>query len=57
MVQVTDGQDADGNPDNSVDAEIGVNITVTDVNEPPEFDPSALELEVAENYRGGHECW
>ncbi len=53
VVQVTDGQDADGNPDNSVDAEIGVNITVTDVNEPPEFDPAALELEVAENYEAG----
>ena len=53
VVQVTDGQDADGNPDNSVDAEIGVNITVTDVNELPEFDPAALELEVAENYEAG----
>ena len=53
VVQVTDGQDADGNPDNSVDAEIGVIITVTDVNEPPEFDPAALELEVAENYEAG----
>ena len=53
VVQVTDGQDAEGNPDDSVDAEIGVNITVTDVNEPPEFDPAALELEVAENYEAG----
>ena len=52
-VQVTDGQDAEGNPDDSVDAEIGVNITVTDVNEPPEFDTAALELEVAENYEAG----
>ena len=51
---MTDGNtDADGNPDDSVDAEIGVNITVTDVNEPPEFDPAALELEVAENYEAG----
>ena len=52
-VQVTDNQDAEGNPDDSVDAEIGVNITVTDVNEPPEFDTAALELEVAENYEAG----
>ena len=52
-VQVTDGQDAEGNPDDSVDAEIGVKITVTDVNEPPEFDTAALELEVAENYEAG----
>ena len=52
-VQVTDHQDAEGNPDDSVDAEIGVNITVTDVNEPPEFDSAALELEVAENYEAG----
>ena len=48
-VQVTDGQDGDGNPDDSVDAEIDVRVMVTDVNEPPEFDvPSAL-LEVGEN--------
>ena len=53
VVQVTDGQDADGNPDDSVDATINVTITVTDVNEPPEFDPAALELEVAENYEAG----
>ena len=52
-VQVTDGQDAEGNPDDSVDAEIGVNITVTDVNELPEFDYAALELEVTENYEAG----
>ena len=52
-VQVTDGQDAEGNPDDSVDAEIGVKITVTDVNELPEFDYTALELEVAENYEAG----
>ena len=53
VVQVTDGQDADGKPDNSVDATINVTITVTGVNEPPEFDPAALELEVAENYEAG----
>ena len=50
---MTDGQDAEGNPDDSVDAEIGVNITVTGVNELPEFDYTALELEVAENYEAG----
>ena len=49
VVQVTDGQDADGNPDNSVDATINVTITVTGVNEPPEFDHSVIELEIAEN--------
>ena len=53
VVQVTDNTDSDGNPDDSVDAEIGVTITVTDVNEPPEFDAAALELEVAENYEAG----
>ena len=52
-VQVTDGRNAEGNPDDSVDAEIGVKITVTDVNELPEFDYTALELEVAENYEAG----
>ena len=52
-VMVTDGRNPEGNPDDSVDAEIGVNITVTDVNEPPEFDSAALELEVAENYEAG----
>ena len=37
-VQVTDGKDEGGNPDDSVDAEIEVVIEVTDVNEPPEFE-------------------
>ena len=49
VVQVTDGQDADGNPDDSVDATISLTVTITDVNEPPEFDLSAIELEFAEN--------
>ena len=34
-VQVTDGKDAGGNADTSVDDTIGVTITVTNVNEPP----------------------
>ena len=33
-VQVTDGNDAEGNADTSVDDTIGVTITVTNVNEP-----------------------
>ena len=37
-MQVTDGLDEGGNPDDSVDAEIEVVIEVTDVNEPPEFE-------------------
>ena len=57
VVQVTDGQDADGNPDNSVDAEIGVTITVTDVNEPPEFDPVGPGTRGCRELRGGRECW
>ena len=48
-VQVTDGQDGDGNPDDSVDAKIDVIIEVTDVNEPPEFDVPSVSLEVGEN--------
>ena len=35
-VQVSDGKDADDNPDVSVDDSIAVTITVTDVNEPPD---------------------
>ena len=34
-VQVTDGKDAEGNADTSIDDTIGVTITVTNVNEPP----------------------
>ncbi len=48
-VQVTDGKDAEGIPDNLIDDEIGVTVTVTDVNEPPEFTSSAVELEIEEN--------
>ena len=35
-VQVSDGKDANDNPDVSVDDSIAVTITVTDVNEPPD---------------------
>ena len=48
-VQVTDGKDAVGNADTSVDDTIALTITVTDVNEPPRFDSSAVELEIDEN--------
>ena len=48
-LEVTDGRDADGNADTAVDHTIALIITVTDVNEPPEFGSSGIELEVAEN--------
>ena len=48
-LEVTDGRDADGNADTAVDHTIALIITVTDVNEPPEFDSSVAELEIAEN--------
>ena len=48
-VQVTDGKDEDGNADIAVDDTIALIITVTDINEPPEFGSSAVELEVDEN--------
>ena len=48
-VKVSDGKDAAGNSDTSVDDSIIVTITVRNVNEPPEFDSSGVELEVAEN--------
>ena len=48
-VQVTDGKDAGGNADTSVDDTIGVTITVTNVNEPPEFGDASNSLVVAEN--------
>ena len=49
VVLVTDGQDGDGNPDDSVDAQIDVTVMVTDVNEQPEFDGSSVSFEVGEN--------
>ena len=49
MVRVTDGRDEKGNPDTSVDDSIDVTIRITNVNEPPEFSSSAIELEVDEN--------
>ena len=48
-VEVSDGKDAAGNSDTSIDDMVGVTITVKNVNEAPEFDSSAVELEVAEN--------
>ena len=48
-VKVSDGKDAAGNSDTSIDDMVGVTITVNNVNEAPEFDSSGVELEVAEN--------
>ena len=48
-VQVTDGRDEKGDPDSSVDDSIDVTIRIADVNEPPVFSSSAIELEVDEN--------
>ena len=48
-MQVSDGKDAGGNADTSVDDTIGVTITVTNINEPPEFDTASVSLAVAEN--------
>ena len=47
-VQVSDGVDANGNPDPAIDHSLDVVITVTDVNEGPVFS-SAMTFEVAEN--------
>ena len=48
-LQVTDGRNEKGDPDTSVDDSIDVTIRITNVNEPPEFSSSAIELEVDEN--------
>ena len=48
-VQVTDGSDERGDPDSSVDDSMDVTIKIADVNEPPVFSSSAIELEVDEN--------
>ena len=48
-LQVTDGRNEKGDPDTSVDDSIDVTIRITDVNEPPLFSSSAIELEVDEN--------
>ena len=49
MLQVTDNADAEGNADDTVDADIGVTITVTDANEPPEFEAPSVSIDVVEN--------
>ena len=53
-VSVSDGKDADGNPDSSSDDSISVTISVSDVNEPPAF-PGTLStaLSVDENTPAG----
>ena len=48
-VQVTDGKDENGSVDSTVDDLINLTITVTNENEPPEFEPSLVELEIDEN--------
>ena len=48
-LQVTDGRNEKGDPDTSIDDSIDVTIRITNVNEPPEFSSSAIELEVDEN--------
>ena len=48
-MHVSDGEDEDGNADTAVDDSVGVIITVTNVNEPPWFDSSVLDLVVVEN--------
>ena len=51
-VSVTDGKDANGNPDTAADDTVTVTITVTDVNEPPAF-ASETTREVVENTPSG----
>ena len=53
MVTVTDGRDADNNVDAAVDDEIMVTITVTNVNEPPEFAAETATRSVAEDTEAG----
>ena len=48
-VSVRDGKDAAGGTDTTFDDDITVTITVTDANDPPEFDPNTATREVAEN--------
>ena len=53
MVRVSDGKNAGGIADTSIDDTIQVTITVTNVNEPPEFDSSDVEHEIDENTPAG----
>ena len=48
-VQVTDGEDEEGNTDPAVDDSLAVVVTVTDVNEPPEIDTTDTTYDFAEN--------
>ena len=52
-VSVHDGMNAAGGSDTTADDTVTVNITVTDVNEPPEFDGLTATREVAENTVAG----
>ena len=48
-VGVRDSRDAGGDPDMATDTTITVTISVTDVNEPPEFTATRSDREIAEN--------
>ena len=48
-VSVSDGKDDAGDDDAEIDNVVDVSVTVNDVNEPPAFDVTDVELEVAEN--------
>ncbi len=49
VLRVMDGNDEDGNADESIDDEVLVLVSVSDVNEAPEFPSFAVEFEVEEN--------
>ncbi len=49
VLRVMDGKDGDGNADDAIDDEIRVSVSVSNVNEAPEFPPIAVELEITEN--------
>ena len=48
-LEVTDGKDGDGNPDDSVDDEVAITIVIANINEPPEFPALTVDLRVGED--------
>ncbi len=54
-ISVTDGLNREGNTDTSADQTITVDITVTDVNEPPQLPAGAINLVVQENTPTGRD--
>ena len=54
-VSVSDGKDAGGNTDATVDDTISVTISVTDVNEPPAFPANIANRSVDENTAAGQD--